>query len=93
MDNEPNIGPVPIQHAESVLFVINQLRDPALTNRSYDYQVATEKIKRSGLANKIVRQFGSNWKPIKNRTDGFFVITVPGLRALRAAQNSGDDND
>lgn len=78
-----NVGPVSPQHAESVLFVIDQL---PWADRAFAYQMALDKINRCRIANKVLRQFGHKWRPVKNPTDGFFVITVEGVRALRAVE-------
>lgn len=85
-----NVGPVSSQqHAESVLFVINQLPWP---DRALAYQIALDKINCCRIANKVVRAFGHKWRPVKKPTDGFFVVTVAGVRALRAVQNKDNED-
>lgn len=78
-----NVRHVPRQHAESVLFVVQQLGEVQLSALAHDYGVALGEIERLGIADAALQR-GAVWDPANEDSTSYcFVLTLPGVRAMR----------
>lgn len=92
--DEVNVRPVRSRrHAESVLFVVNQLAELQLANLAHDFEIAIREVERRGFADEALRQAGGVWDPgNKDAMRYSFVLTLPGYRALRRLKPKEPDD-
>lgn len=83
---DENFRPVPRRHAESVLFVVQQLGELQLANQAQDYRIASAEIDRRHVADQVLDYSGpfAQWG---------YMLTLPGLRALRQPRIKDADDD
>lgn len=73
------------RHGESVLSVVRQLTESQESNVFQDYQRALAEVERRGVPAEVMKRL-----PLL--PSGSFVVTLPGLRALRNhAKETPDD--
>lgn len=90
----PNVRPIlSRRHAESVLFVVQQLAELQLANMAHDYEIASREVERRGFADDAIRCIGGTWDPSDgDSTSRIFVLTLPGYRALRKTKPTEQDD-